>query len=176
MFVRAVCLVAFFGDSEAIAFAGYNDDLVTASRGRLFGNQLLGVVMIAIWVCFWIGLLFFTLNTIGWLRVSLDTEKEGLDEKEHGGQAVDFKAPYKQKTSVARKTSVLGLGVEEANAKSSTDDEKDAMEEEKQPLKVTQKSTGIANIMADDESDDDDNKASPANKDTDTAMEQQDKL
>ena len=112
-----VLSVAIFANSHNIEYAGYNDKLINASRGQLFSNQLLAVVMIIIWVVFWIGLLFYGVSYFGYLRVSKNVEILGLDIAEHGGKAVDFKTSkvgvFAKDVRMRRRSSVEGSELEE---------------------------------------------------------------
>lgn len=114
----ALC-VAFFSESDEISAAGYNDRLVKASRGELFGNQLFGLVVTILWTIFWVGGLFAILSKLGYLRVSKQTEKQGLDDATHGGKAVDFaRVNYsgKSKRRIVQQTSVFGARLENRNS------------------------------------------------------------
>ena len=188
--VWGVLSVAFFAESEDIAFGGYNDKLINATRGELFGTQLIAVLMIIVWVVFWIGLLFFTLKSIERLRVSADIEKLGLDEAEHGGSAIDFKVAkvgtLAHNRKVRRKISVRGRHLDrEANYNETkrlkggdvispalsygssidSDFDEDAKQSQHLMKKSNQGSSGLANIIAEAEEDDndkDDNKRGAA--------------
>jgi len=58
--------------------------------GKLLGNQILGIVIITLWVGTTIGGLFFALKTAGMLRASAEEEAAGLDESKHGGSAYNM--------------------------------------------------------------------------------------
>jgi Amt family ammonium transporter len=58
--------------------------------GKLLGNQILGIVVITLWVGTTIGGLFFALKTAGMLRASAEEEAAGLDESKHGGSAYNM--------------------------------------------------------------------------------------
>ena len=58
--------------------------------GKLLGNQILGIVVITLWVGATIGGLFFALKTVGMLRASAEEEAAGLDESKHGGSAYNM--------------------------------------------------------------------------------------
>ncbi|KAI8468765.1 MAG: ammonium transporter AmtB-like domain-containing protein [Monoraphidium minutum] len=55
--------------------------------GHLFGCQVVGVLVIAAWTCFWSGLLFFILKLFNKIRISPEEEQAGLDVSKHGGSA-----------------------------------------------------------------------------------------
>ena len=66
----------------------YNGLLTGGSTGgKQLGIQCLGVLAIAAWTCIVSGILFFTLKTLGYLRVDAETEEKGMDESKHGGTA-----------------------------------------------------------------------------------------
>ena len=58
--------------------------------GKLLGNQILGIVVITLWVGATIGGLFFALKMAGMLRASAEEEAAGLDESKHGGSAYNM--------------------------------------------------------------------------------------
>ena len=58
--------------------------------GKLLGNQILGIVVITLWVGATIGGLFFALKMFGMLRASAEEEAAGLDESKHGGSAYNM--------------------------------------------------------------------------------------
>lgn len=55
--------------------------------GRLLASQLIGVLVIAAWVCLHMGTLFFILKLFKLLRISEEDEHRGLDASKHGGSA-----------------------------------------------------------------------------------------
>jgi len=57
------------------------------SRGELFATQLVGVIIIVLWVCSLSGLLFLILKKTGMLRVDENEEAMGADIAKHGGHA-----------------------------------------------------------------------------------------
>lgn len=57
----------------------------------LIGTQLAGVAFILGWVGFTTGILFYTLNFMGMLRVSAFEEEAGMDISRHKGSAYDIK-------------------------------------------------------------------------------------
>ena len=78
-------------DEDDIDFAGYSTDI---SYGQRLGNQLLAVVMIALWCCVNGLMIFGGMSFFKMLRVDLETEKKGLDWMEHGGAAYNQEMPY----------------------------------------------------------------------------------
>jgi len=78
-------------DEADIDFAGYSTDI---SYGQRLGNQLLAVVMIALWCCVNGLIIFGGMSFFRVLRVDLETEKKGLDWMEHGGSAYNHEMPY----------------------------------------------------------------------------------
>ena len=89
-----VISVGLFASSENVAFAGYNDTLVNATKGYRLSVQMFAVFIIIVWVTAFIGGLFFALRAFGLLRVNEEDERAGLDQADHGGIAVDYKRGY----------------------------------------------------------------------------------
>ena len=58
--------------------------------GKLLGNQILGVVVIALWVSALLGAFFYAFKAAGMLRTSAEEEAAGLDESKHGGSAYNM--------------------------------------------------------------------------------------
>jgi len=90
------CLAAGIAYQETAVFDGYSAR-IPESRGGQFGQQVVGVIIIILWVGATSGLLFVSLmgfkpsNRTKFLRVSPEVEAEGLDSSEHGG---DFKTHF----------------------------------------------------------------------------------
>lgn len=90
------CLAAGIAYQETAVFDGYSNR-IPESRGAQFGQQVVGVILIIVWVGATSGLLFVSLmgfkpsNRTKFLRVSAEVEEEGLDSSEHGG---DFKTHF----------------------------------------------------------------------------------
>merc|ERR1712130_124114 len=78
-------------DEADIDFAGYSTDI---SYGQRLGNQILAVVMIALWCCANGLMIFGGMSFFKVLRVDLETEKKGLDWVEHGGSAYSYEMAY----------------------------------------------------------------------------------
>eukprot|EP00201_Polytomella_parva_P022086 CAMPEP_0175039094 /NCGR_PEP_ID=MMETSP0052_2-20121109/323_1 /TAXON_ID=51329 ORGANISM="Polytomella parva, Strain SAG 63-3" /NCGR_SAMPLE_ID=MMETSP0052_2 /ASSEMBLY_ACC=CAM_ASM_000194 /LENGTH=426 /DNA_ID=CAMNT_0016300769 /DNA_START=412 /DNA_END=1692 /DNA_ORIENTATION=- len=55
--------------------------------GRLIASQVVGILVIAGWVCFLSGSLFAVLKAFGKIRISAEEEQAGLDVSKHGGSA-----------------------------------------------------------------------------------------
>ncbi len=72
--------VGIFANSENVAFAGYNEDLVNATRGGRLQNQIVGALIITAWTVVNAGLIWGFFYLIGFLRVPEEVEKEGLDK------------------------------------------------------------------------------------------------
>eukprot|EP01083_Nonionella_stella_P014542 40833_1 len=133
-----VISVALFASSENIAFAGYNETLVNASKGYRLGLQMFAVFIIVVWTVFWIGGLFWLLTLCGQLRVPDDVERAGLDQSEHGGGAVDYKRGYVIKDRKTRAAmSVFGRGERAGSGSTSQSNESDDEEEEKETAQQT---------------------------------------
>jgi Amt family ammonium transporter len=58
--------------------------------GHLLGCQIVGVLVIAGWICFHLLALFFVLKLFGVLRISPEEEQAGLDVSKHGGSAYNY--------------------------------------------------------------------------------------
>jgi Amt family ammonium transporter len=57
------------------------------SSGKLFACQIVGLLVITAWTCFWSGALFLVLRAFNKLRISPEEEQAGLDVSKHGGSA-----------------------------------------------------------------------------------------
>ena len=58
--------------------------------GGLFVSNLIGILVIPLWTCFWTGILFAILKAVGKLRISPEEEQAGLDVSKHGGSAYNY--------------------------------------------------------------------------------------
>ena len=61
--------------------------------GKLLGNQILGIVVIALWVSGLLGAFFYAMKQMNMLRSSAEEEAMGLDESKHGGSAYNMEGP-----------------------------------------------------------------------------------
>ena len=61
--------------------------LFYGGKGKLFGAEIVGIVVIFLWVMATTGTLFFVLSKMQFLRASPEEELQGLDTTEHGGSA-----------------------------------------------------------------------------------------
>lgn len=69
---------------------------------RQLGIQLLGAFAILLWSLVTSGIVFYSLNKLGMLRVSWEDEERGLDVSHHGGAAYNFQhKSVKQDIAVA---------------------------------------------------------------------------
>ena len=80
--------VGLFADEKFLGNENYG--ALLGGGGKLLGNQILGIVVITLWVGTTIGGLFFALKTAGMLRASAEEEAAGLDESKHGGSAYNM--------------------------------------------------------------------------------------
>jgi len=71
---------AYGTGADAGVFTGKGD-------GRLFGAQIVALLLEVVWVGTLSFLMFFLLRMLGLLRVSKDVEVAGLDDSKHGGNA-----------------------------------------------------------------------------------------
>eukprot|EP00549_Striatella_unipunctata_P007703 CAMPEP_0118701394 /NCGR_PEP_ID=MMETSP0800-20121206/17226_1 /TAXON_ID=210618 ORGANISM="Striatella unipunctata, Strain CCMP2910" /NCGR_SAMPLE_ID=MMETSP0800 /ASSEMBLY_ACC=CAM_ASM_000638 /LENGTH=460 /DNA_ID=CAMNT_0006602309 /DNA_START=45 /DNA_END=1427 /DNA_ORIENTATION=- len=76
-------------------------------NGKLLGYAFYGIIVYSAWAFGTSGVLFFSLNKIGWLRVSEEEEAEGMDLSHHGGKAYNMdeedileSAPLKEEEAV----------------------------------------------------------------------------
>lgn len=69
--------------------------------GQQLGVNILGGVMIALWVCGTCTILFGTMRLAGILRISREEELAGLDKSRHGGYAYDIKGSQDEPSSKA---------------------------------------------------------------------------
>jgi len=74
--------------SNIIRAYGFDNDAMTT--GNQFGNQMIAVVVIFVWVASTSSLIFFPLKFAGLLRVSEEEEEIGLDISEHGVDKVEM--------------------------------------------------------------------------------------
>jgi len=63
------------------------------SRGLLFGTQLVGAIIIILWVVSLSTLMFGSLKMLGMFRTPLDLEEIGADISKHGGSAYVYPTP-----------------------------------------------------------------------------------
>ena len=80
--------VGLFADEKLLGNENYG--ALLGGGGKLLGNQILGILVITLWVGTTIGGLFFALKTAGMLRASAEEEAAGLDESKHGGSAYNM--------------------------------------------------------------------------------------
>jgi len=66
--------------------------VLMGADGEQLGVQIIGVLVIATWVCSLSGVLFMALKFMKLLRVSAEDEDVGLDSSHHGGDAYNFAA------------------------------------------------------------------------------------
>ena len=74
-----------FGTTKYGAFYG--------GGGNLLACQVIGVLVIAGWTCFWSGILFAILRALKRIRITADMEQAGLDVSKHGGTACEHPRP-----------------------------------------------------------------------------------
>ena len=73
-------LTGFFDQSGGLFYGG---------DGTLFGCQLLGIVVLAAWSASFNSLILSLLKGYGWLRISEENEKRGIDQNLCDGESVD---------------------------------------------------------------------------------------
>ena len=71
----------------AVAFFDKNQGILYGHDASLLGEQALGVVTISAWTGVLTLIVFKSLHHLQLLRISLEEEKEGIDQVEHGGRA-----------------------------------------------------------------------------------------
>ncbi|CAG9460414.1 unnamed protein product [Pedinophyceae sp. YPF-701] len=97
-----VFIIGLLAKEDMVADAyGFSDikGAFYGGNGKLLGLQILGIIVIAAWVCFWMSVLFFSLKFAGLLRVSPEEEMAGLDVSKHGGSAYNNDDMKKEKPS-----------------------------------------------------------------------------
>lgn len=102
--VISIGLFANKADTCALQYAACETDygLFYGGGVKQFGVQLLGAASILAWSITTSGILFYVLNRLGKLRVSLEDEERGLDVSHHGGAAYHMNHnSKKQDVSVA---------------------------------------------------------------------------
>ena len=88
LFADQKLLGSYMGAGSVDAQKNYG--ALLGGGGKLLGNQILGIVVIPLWVSATIGGLFFALKMAGMLRASAEEEAAGLDESKHGGSAYNM--------------------------------------------------------------------------------------
>lgn len=81
----------------------YNDNvdhgIFYGGEGKLLGAEIVGIVVIFLWVMATQGTLFFILSKVGFLRAAAEEEMLGLDASEHGGSAYNY-GDEKEKSTI----------------------------------------------------------------------------
>lgn len=100
------------------------------SAGMLLGWQIVGIVTITLWTASLTALIIFPLKLIGWLRLSEEEEKIGLDKMmQVHGLAPPTTPSYKSKTEGVKPQTTLHLGAAGASdVKSESDPENPPLE------------------------------------------------
>mmetsp|Transcript_6837 Transcript_6837/g.8306 ORF Transcript_6837/g.8306 Transcript_6837/m.8306 type:complete len:446 (+) Transcript_6837:202-1539(+) len=94
--IWGVIAVGIFIDADTLGDS-YSADPETFDQGAQFGQQIVGIVFIILWVGAWSTLLFASLmgfkksNRTKFLRVTPEIEEAGMDASEHGG---DFETHF----------------------------------------------------------------------------------
>ena len=71
----------------ALGFFHTTNGVFYGGSGDLLAWQLAGIATITAWSAFWALLIFYGLKICGWLRITEEQEKLGIDHVEHGGHA-----------------------------------------------------------------------------------------
>ncbi len=71
----------------AVGFFDLNKGVFYGDDGTQLGEQCIAIISIMVWTYVWTFLLFKVLHYFNLLRISLEEEKEGIDQVEHGGRA-----------------------------------------------------------------------------------------
>lgn len=79
------CFLFSFAFCEQAAGLPYE-----AHEGSFLGVQLLAILIFTAWAGVHAFVIFGGLKMIGWLRISEDEERQGIDESHHGGSAYVF--------------------------------------------------------------------------------------
>ena len=69
-------------------------------EAKFLGNQLYGMFVYSAWTAVTSGVMFYTLNQVGWFRVSEEEEMHGVDITHHGGKAYPLDDEHMEKTNV----------------------------------------------------------------------------
>jgi len=90
--IWGVLFPGFFATSEYVGQAYVNGHYgaFMGGSGKLLACQIVGILVIAAWVMFHAGVLFFILKMVGILRISPEEEQAGLDVSKHGGSAYNY--------------------------------------------------------------------------------------
>lgn len=87
-----VLFAGFFATEKYVGQAYLNGRFgaFMGGGGNLLGCQVIGILVIAAWVCCLTGLLFMVLKFFKLLRISPEEEQAGLDVSKHGGSAYNY--------------------------------------------------------------------------------------
>ena len=83
-------VVGLFAADKYVAQAYSSDQdvgIFYGGNGKLLAAEIVGIIVIFLWVMATQGLLFYALKRMDMLRASPEEEMEGLDSTEHGGSA-----------------------------------------------------------------------------------------
>uniref|UniRef100_A0A383WE90 Ammonium transporter AmtB-like domain-containing protein n=1 Tax=Tetradesmus obliquus TaxID=3088 RepID=A0A383WE90_TETOB len=87
-----VLFAGFFATEKYVGQAYLNGKFgaFMGGGGHLLACQVVGILVIAAWICVLTGVLFFVLKMFGKLRISPEEEQAGLDVSKHGGSAYNY--------------------------------------------------------------------------------------
>lgn len=90
--IWGVLFAGFFATEEYVGQAYLNGKFgaFMGGGGHLLACQVVGILVIAAWVMFHAGVLFFVLKMFRMLRISPEEEQAGLDVSKHGGSAYNY--------------------------------------------------------------------------------------
>jgi len=89
---------------EAYGRAPYYGAFYKGGGGRLLACQIVGILVIAAWVCTLMGIFFAIFKALGKLRIPKEEEARGIDASKHGGSV------YNHYDEMAAGTKELRLG------------------------------------------------------------------
>jgi Amt family ammonium transporter len=90
--IWGVLFAGFFATEKYVGQAYLNGKFgaFMGGGGHLLACQVVGILVLAAWICVLTGVLFFVLKMLGKLRISPEEEQAGLDVSKHGGSAYNY--------------------------------------------------------------------------------------
>jgi Amt family ammonium transporter len=94
--------VGFFAGPQYVDHDEDRMGVIFGGNGRQLALQLYGLAVYFAWSFGTSTILFFALRRLGWLRVSEEVERMGMDIHHHGGKAIPDASVYFARESIAR--------------------------------------------------------------------------
>ena len=93
--------VGFFANGKYVDNDPDRMGIFYGGNGKQLGYQLYGMVVYFLWATVTSSIMFWSLNRLGWLRVSEEVERMGMDVHHHGGEAYPMQEEEDNKTGQA---------------------------------------------------------------------------